>query len=233
MQRIPLLLLTVVGLVLALGSPTLAQHDVQPPTATSHESAAPTDDAAHISETPHEQAGHATHAPEGDVLPPWWQGAAPLLAAWIVFGAVFIVLGKTVWPKILSGLNDREQKIKQEIESAEAARRQANEALEQYQANLAEARAEAAAMIEKTRAAQRALADELHLQSERELADMKQRATQDIEAAKRAAMSEIYTLMANLATSVAGRILEREIKPEDHKALVDDALSELGSFGRN
>jgi F-type H+-transporting ATPase subunit b len=151
----------------------------------------------------------------------------PLIAAWLVFGAVFAVLAAKVWPRILGGLNDREEKIKAEIRSAEQARQQANDALEEYQKNLAQARAEAAEMIERTKQEQRRLAEELRNKSEQEVTEMKQRAVQDIEAAKRAALSEIYGEMATVATQVAGKILEREINPDDHRSLVDDTVRKL------
>jgi ATP synthase F0 subunit b len=161
------------------------------------------------------------------------RGLFSAIAALIVFGLVFTFLALKVWPKILSGLDEREGKIRKEIESAEDARRQANEALEEYQKNLAEAKAEAAAMIEKTRAEQAALAAELKAKAEAELTEIRVRATADIEAAKRGALSEIYAEMANLATGVAGKILAREINPDDHRQLVDDALGKLNDATRN
>ncbi|NBW89583.1 MAG: hypothetical protein EBR51_06680 [Gammaproteobacteria bacterium] len=51
--------------------------------------------------------------------------------------------------------------IREEIESAEMARKQAKDALEQYQQSLAQARAEAQKMLETTKAQQTALAAEL------------------------------------------------------------------------
>ncbi len=175
-----------------------------------------------------ETHGDAGHGPAtGNFPATTLEGIMPLIAAWIVFGLVFAVLAVKVWPRILGGLTEREEKIKNEIRSAEQARQQANDALEQYQKNLAEARAEAAQMIERTKQEQRRLAEELRNKSEQEVASMKQRAVQDIEAAKRAALADIYGQMASVATQVAGKILEREINPDDHRALVDDAVGKL------
>lgn len=170
------------------------------------------------------------YATTGDFPATPLEGIMPLIAAWVVFGAVFALLALKVWPRILRGLIEREQKIKTEIRSAEDARRQADEALAQYQKNLAEARAEAAEMLERTRQEQRRLAEELRSKSEREVAELKMRAVQDIQAAKRAALAEIYGHMATVATQVAGRILEREINPDDHRALVDDAVGKLSEL---
>jgi F-type H+-transporting ATPase subunit b len=57
---------------------------------------------------------------------------------------------------------------------------------------------------------------------------MKSAATADINAAKKAAIGELHTEASNLAVSIAGRILDREISAEDQQALLSESLAELG-----
>lgn len=156
-----------------------------------------------------------------------------MIAAIIMFCLLFFLLKKLAWGAILKGLNDRETKIRTEIESAENARAQATRALEEYQKELAKARTESSAMIQQARADAQRVADELRSKNEAELASMKNKAKEEIEAAKRAALTELYAQTAMLATQVAGRILHREIKPADHARLVEESLSQIGSLGRN
>ncbi len=156
-----------------------------------------------------------------------------MVAAIIMFAALFFLLKKMAWGAILSGLNDRETKIRTEIESAENARAQATKALEDYQKELAKARNEASGMIQQARADAQRVADELRSKNEAELATMKNKAKEEIEAAKRAALNELYAETAMLATQVAGRILHREIKAADHSRLVEESLSQIGSLGKN
>lgn len=151
------------------------------------------------------------------------------IASIIMFVLLVILLKKTAWGLIIQGLQDREVKIRSEIESAENARLQANAALEQYQKELAEARASANQMIQQARADAQKVADELRSKNEGELNSMKDRAKTEIEAAKRMALNEIYAETSMLATQVAGKILEREINPADQQKLVDEALSQLSS----
>ncbi|MBX3382038.1 MAG: F0F1 ATP synthase subunit B [Phycisphaeraceae bacterium] len=163
------------------------------------------------------------------VIPTFNQGLISGLAALLVFGIVFAILATQVWPRILKGLRDREEKIRTEIESAEMARQQAKDALEQYQRSLAEARAEAAKMIEQTKAQQAALAAELRAKADTEVAQMKERALRDIEAAKRAAVTEIYAGAGELASLMASKILRRQVNPGDTQQLVDESLSQLAA----
>jgi len=173
------------------------------------------------------EANEAAGEPQAGVLPRPEEGIVPSLVSLVVFGIVFAVIATTVWPKIAKGLDERATKIREEIAAAEDARKQAKEALEQYEKSLADARAEAQRMLEKTKAQQQELANELRAKADAELTAMKERVRRDIESAKRAALAEIYNETANLATSVAAKILQREVTPRDQQRLVDESLAQL------
>lgn len=154
-----------------------------------------------------------------------------MIAAIIMFVALFFLLKKMAWGAILTGLNDRETKIRTEIESAENARAQATKALDDYQKELAKARGEASAMIQQARSDAQRVGDELRSKNEAELTSMKNKAKEEIEAAKRAALNELYAETAMLATQVAGQILHREIKAADHAKLVEESLAQISGLG--
>lgn len=169
---------------------------------------------------------HASHENVG-AIPTVKQGMITGITALLVFALVFAVLAVKVWPTITKALDERANKIKSEIESAELARKQAKEALEQYQQSLSQARAEAQKMLDQAKAQQAAVAAVERAKMETELTELKARATRDIESAKRAALNEIYSEASSLATAVAGKILRREIRPDDQRALVEESLGHL------
>lgn len=175
-----------------------------------------------------EPSGDGTYAKETvGAIPTAKQGLATGITALVVFAIVAAFLGAFVWPKIGGALDERANKIREEIEAAEAARKQARDALEQYEASLAEARAEARQMIEQARADQQKLAAELRARADAEVAAMKERALRDIDSARKQALSEIYSDAAALATAAAGKILKREINPGDQRELVEESLRQL------
>jgi len=147
----------------------------------------------------------------------------------LTFVIVVAILAVKVWPKILGALDERQNKIRAEIQAAEDARKQAAAALERYEKSLAEARAEAQQLIEKTKAEQATLAADLRAKADAELTAMRERAQRDIEAAKKQAVSEIYAQAATLATDLAGKILKREISATAQRRLIDESLGELES----
>jgi F-type H+-transporting ATPase subunit b len=176
-------------------------------------------------------AGVLFAAPAGDekieAIPTAKQGIAPAVTALVVFSLVFAVLATKVWPMISKGLDERADKIKSEIEAAELARKQAKEALEEYQQSLQQARAEAQRMIDQAKSQQLAVAASEKAKLEAELAKERERALRDIEAAKKAAVGELYNQSAALATTLAGKILKRNITPSDHQQLIDESLVQM------
>jgi len=177
-----------------------------------------------------EHAGGADHEVVG-AIPTVKQGLITAITSIVVFGIVLAILGTTVWPRIVKGLDERSAKIREEIASAEAARQQAKDALEEYEQNLAQARAEAQKMLDQARVEQQKLGVQLRQQTDKEIAELRTRAMRDIESAKKSAVSDLYAEAATLATTIAGRVLQREINPDDQRRLVDESLRELRESG--
>src|SRR5262245_7007326 len=125
----------------------------------------------HVAEAADAAHGGGTHAQVLDT-----SNLLPGITALVVFAIAFGVLAVFVWPKITKALDEREQKIRNEIESAEAAREQAKAALAEYQRNLAQAREEANAMIAKAKSDAKMAAEELRTKNQAEIVEMKQRA---------------------------------------------------------
>ena len=88
----------------------------------------------------------------------------------IVVFVIFLSLAlKFVWPHLLKGLDDRDQKLRDDLEAADEARKQAKAALAEYEQELSSARNEAGEMIAKARNDAKAAAEELRANNTREL----------------------------------------------------------------
>ncbi|MCH2138159.1 MAG: F0F1 ATP synthase subunit B [Phycisphaerales bacterium] len=169
-------------------------------------------------------------AAEGGSSGPMDVKLIPMVTTIVVFMTFFGIAAKLVWPKILAGLDEREKKILQEIESAEAARRDAADSLARQETELAAARKEAKATRDRARVDAEAHAAELRAKAEAELESMRSQATAEIESARQAAIKDLSGHAAELATAVASKIIERELKPADQQDLVEDALKEMHSL---
>ena len=165
-------------------------------------------------------------AAEGSAMSWTW---VPAVTAIVVFLVALLVLSWKVWPVIIKGLDERNDKILSEIKAAEDSRAQAKQALAEYEQSLAEAREQAQKTIADARAEAQRLFDEMKAKNERELAERISRANHDIEGARKAAVSELHAHATDLATAIASRILQREINASDQAQLVEESIRELGS----
>jgi len=156
-------------------------------------------------------------------------------AVWtiVLFALLVAVLGKFAWPPILRGLQDREQKIRGDLENAEKATRDATQTLKDYHAKLAATNEESRKLIAEAKGEADRVATQLKDKAQTDIDMMKQRAKQEITTAKEQAINDIYAQTAELATQVAGRILQREIRPEDQQQLIQDSLQQFRSTQDN
>lgn len=165
---------------------------------------------------------------EGDPMSPIVLEMIWAVVLFLIFAGI---LGFVVWPKILGALQAREQKLEGDLVGAESARKQAEAALAEYKAKIAEAQAEARKVVEEAKTAAERAAASIRSQTESEIAKMRDRASAEIAAAKTQAVSEIHAHTAELATLVAGKILRRQINAEDQQRLVQESLAELTQAG--
>ena len=152
-------------------------------------------------------------------------------AIWVVF--IFLVLvavlGKFAWPNVLAGLNARQKRITRDIADAESARAKAEASVVEYNKQLATAEGQVRELLNKAAADAERIGATIRAKAQQEAEEAKDRALKDIEASRRQALTDIYDQAATLATSVAEKILRREINAADQKALVDESLKQMQS----
>ena len=151
------------------------------------------------------------------------QGIASLL----IFGLLLVVLGKYAWKPIVQQLENREKMISDKIEHAIKRQEEAQGLLQQYQARLDQAEAQAAALMSESRK-EAAEAREKILQTA--IADAQktnQQLRQEIEQAKQETMRALYDSTASLATEIAGKIIRRNLSVEDQKQILQESLEDI------
>ncbi len=144
-----------------------------------------------------------------------------------VFLVVLAILAAVVWPMIGKALDEREKKILGEIEAAERSRGEAEAAKAKFEKELSLAREEAGRLVAQAKSDAQRVADDLRSRAETDLADRMQKATAEIDGAKRAAISELHARAADLATTIASKILQRQVNDADQQRLVEESLREL------
>jgi F-type H+-transporting ATPase subunit b len=147
----------------------------------------------------------------------------------IVFVGLLLVLTKFAWKPLLAGLERREQTIANMIDEAKRNQDAAQQRLEAYEQKLAAAAAEAHTILTQARRDAMAAGEQLVGQAREEANRERQRALDDIDAAKNAAVRQIADQSASLAFTLARKLIHKELKPEDHTALIRESLEQFPS----
>jgi len=150
----------------------------------------------------------------------------------VVFAILVAVLGKYAWAPIVSGLREREEKIRREISDAEAARNRAEETLKEYNARLATAEQQVRDLLAKAGADAERIATNLKMQAQQESEEIKERANREIDQARKNAVADIYRQAADLSTGIAEKILRRNLNSDDQRDLVNSSLEQLQTAER-
>jgi F-type H+-transporting ATPase subunit b len=159
----------------------------------------------------------------------------PLAPSWteviwgvIAFLIVFVVLRKVLLPRITAVLEERTEKIEGGLQKADELQAQATRTLEQYQAQLADARHEAARLREEAREQGAGIIAEMREQAQAEARRVTEAAQAQIRADRQQAFAalraEIGTLSVQLASKIVGEPLDDEAR---QSGVVDRFLADL------
>ncbi|MGQ0679923.1 MAG: F0F1 ATP synthase subunit B [Actinomycetota bacterium] len=151
------------------------------------------------------------------------------LVVWtaVALTVVFYFLAKKVFPTLEEGLADREQKIKGEIEAAENLKKEAEKILADYKSKVANAREEAAQVVEEARAAADSVRKELIARAEGDARLIVDKARKQLVGERERTLAELEGQIARWATDIAGQIVQKELTPDSHKDLIDRFIAEV------
>ena len=152
-----------------------------------------------------------------------------LLFSFIIFGVLLAVLYKFAWGPIVEGLELREKKMADDIEGARTANEKAQAQLAEYEAKIAGAESEAAALIAEAKNDALAAKDKIMADASQEAQRTKDRALADIEAAKNAAVRDVAESSVDSAVSLAGSIVGRSLDKKDHTDLIEKSISQFNA----
>ena len=165
--------------------------------------------------------GGETHSP---VIPEWYD----IIWSAVCFVIILIFFWKYVLPRVQKLLDERGEAIEGNIAKADEAQRKAEAALEEYTAQLADARTEAGRIRETARDDSKKIVAEAKDAATVEAARVTASAQAQIEAERQTALvslrSEVGTLAIDLASGVIGESLTDDAKAT---AVVDRFLAEL------
>ncbi|MFG2192829.1 F0F1 ATP synthase subunit B [Streptomyces sp. NPDC048639] len=140
----------------------------------------------------------------------------------IAFAIVFGFLAKKLLPNINKVLDERRTQIEGGIEKAEAAQAEAQDTLEQYKAQLAEARHEAARLRQEAQEQGAALIAEMRAEGQRQREEIVATGHTQIEAERKQAAAALRQDVGALATDLAGKLVGESLEDQVRQSRVID-----------
>jgi F-type H+-transporting ATPase subunit b len=173
---------------------------------------------------------HPEKEPETEVF-----GHALDLGLWtlVVFLVLAFVLGKYAWKPMMEGLDARERAIHQALAEAEKARAEANSLRLELQAEMDRAADKVRAILDEANRNAERTANEIVAKAHAQNQADRERLQREVEIARDQALQEIWSRAAELATLVSSKAIRRQLNPDDHRQLVDEALAELRDINHN
>ncbi|KKR21348.1 MAG: ATP synthase subunit b [Candidatus Moranbacteria bacterium GW2011_GWA2_39_41] len=147
-----------------------------------------------------------------------------LLAQFINFVIVLLVLYKFAYGPVLKLLNERTAKIEKGLADAEASHKKLSEISEKEAAVLVEARKQAQEIIKKTEEMATTQSQVIVATAKEQTEKMMETAKKQIEQEKEKLLAEVKTEVANLVVMATEKILNKKIDRESDRVIIEEAI---------
>ncbi|SDJ30210.1 ATP synthase F0 subcomplex B subunit [Frankineae bacterium MT45] len=148
----------------------------------------------------------------------------------VIFGLLWFIIAKYVVPRFEETFALRRDEIEGGIARAEQAQAEAQRMLEQYQHQLAEARAEAAQIRDGARAEAQRIVEDLRTQAQEESARIVARGEEQLAAQRGQVVRELRSEIGTLAVELSEKIVDQRLADDAQvRATVDAFLADLQS----
>lgn len=125
-------------------------------------------------------------------------------------------------------LQKRREMADAQIQDAKKAREEAVAMKTEYEQNMQQAKEKAGSIVTEAQKTAALQSEEILKTAAQEARAMKEKAENDIAQEKRKAVNEVKNEIGGMAMEIAGKVIEREIREEDHAKLIDQFISNVG-----
>ena len=146
----------------------------------------------------------------------------------IAFAIIVFLLFKFVLPPINKAMEARQEAIRQQFADLDQAKADANSAKDEFEAQIADARKEAARIREEARGQGASIIAEMREQAQTEANRIVEHGKTQIEAERQQAVASLRAEVGTLATGLAGRIVGESLEDDARQSrVVERFLTEL------
>jgi F-type H+-transporting ATPase subunit b len=146
----------------------------------------------------------------------------------VAFLILYWLLSKFAFGPLFGIMEKRKQLVREQIETAESNRKQAEQLLNEQKEAILAARNEAKEMIDQARLTSSRQADDIVQQAKAEASRLKEEAIRDIENEKNKAVAALRSQVSAMSVLIASKIVEKQIDEKSQEQLIEHYLKEVG-----
>lgn len=141
---------------------------------------------------------------------------------------LYFILKHLLFEPVTKFMNQREEEIANDIDSAEQKKEEANALKDKYQDKLNNIDQERRQIIKEAKQAADRKASDIVQTAKEDAKDVRLKNQKELEREKTKAINELKDEISNLALLSASKVVEKNLKPEEHKELIDNFINEVG-----
>ena len=138
------------------------------------------------------------------------------------------LIKKFLFKPVQKVLAQRQQMADAQIADVEKARTEAEAMRTDYEQRLADAKEEAAQLVQNATRTAQLRSEEIVRQAQADAASIKTKADADIAQQRKKAINEVKDEIGGIAMDIASKVVEREIDPKVHQDLIDEFIRNVG-----
>jgi len=150
-----------------------------------------------------------------------------LIWTWVLFLLTLGILVWKVFPLISGGLEERQRKIQEAIDTAREDREEARRLVEEQTRELSRARQEAQRLLDETREAAGRLRQELVAGAEAEKVDILERARREMDRERQRVLEQLREETVDISLAAAERLIKARLDSEADRRLVREYIGSL------
>lgn len=145
------------------------------------------------------------------------------------FALLLVLVRIFAWGPVTKMMQERADKIAADIDSAEDARKEAEELAAKRQEQLKASRQDATTIVSDAKNQGNEQRQAIIDKAQTDASSLKVSAQAEIEQARRDALASVQNEVADLSVQIATKIIQKELKLDDQKALIDSYIEGLGA----
>ena len=153
----------------------------------------------------------------------------PGLAIWttVVFLLILFILQKFAWKPITSALDERANKVHEDLDRADRIRKDAEAKLEEYMEKLNGLKEEGQEIVAEARKDAEGLRNEILDSARKEAEQIRERSRKEIDLAMDAALDQLHKEVTTLSVQIASQVLGKVLSEKEHKDLIEQSVRSI------